>query len=305
MYRLTKQPDRDQLLCTNRRAMMALLTLAFFIPVAAGCADNTSPSPEVDDIESDPAEGEVGNGEEGVETQIQQYTTLEEVQQLTGMTYYTVAEEGESLVVRGYLPDATERASLTFEERPDGTTTVTLAEPGQSPQVVSLSSVPEGDGTRVVGTVGGETMSVLIAGNGQVVSGEGQPTSSSPGDAAAMLLTDFTVSQAGLPGNLRARWWKCTICAAGIAGAALLAWLIWNSGLAWPVIIKLQETWAVGAGAGVGWKGGIQAVTLLLANQYMTMPEETRKKIAAAIGALIAAGTAVITACYFCAVGEN
>lgn len=288
--RVTREHS-NRFLYTNRLAELSLLTLAFFVPVASGCTDQQGPA--LSDVEGGPIEDPGGAGDDGGElAEPSVFTTSATVQLLTGMTYYTVAEEGDSFVVRGYLPDDTERATVVFDKPPDNVT-VTLSEPGTSPQVVSLTTQAEGDAMRITGTDGTDTISIVFAPDGDIVSGEGE-IRQNVNEAAALLLSDFADNQNNPNLRGRAQWVACITCAGGIAGAAILAWLIYNSGFGWGVVLQLYRTYRAFGAAGLA---------AYIRQQFGNLSLEMQQKIEHAIKVFAGLGVAVIGACVLCATG--
>lgn len=221
---------REQCIYTHRLSALSLLTLAFFIPVAAGCADHQSPA--VDDIEADTAEDQADDPA----PVSGQYATSAEVQEATGMTYFTINEVGENLEVHGFLPDGTEAAGAVFEDR-GADLYATLSAAGGSPQILSVTTASVADGTHLYGTLDGQPISLLVAVEGDRFGGDIQNISINP--TVALLLTDFArVSDT----DLRARWWACTKCSVRVltvlAGAAILAYFGY---LLWPHMVTLIQ----------------------------------------------------------------
>jgi hypothetical protein len=195
---------RGQRLYTHRLSALSLLTLAFFIPVAAGCSDDRAPT--VEDIEAEPADDEAGDPA----PLSAQFPTSQLTQEATGMTYFTVEEVGETLQVRGFRADGGEVASIVFEDR-DPDLYATLSEPGKSPQVLTATTASGPDGFQVYGTLDGQPFSTLRTADEHIgVDMQVFPIH----DNAAALMSEFGRVQNE---NLRGpRWWECTKCAGGI-----------------------------------------------------------------------------------------
>ena len=225
----------EQRIYTHRLSALSLLTLAFFLPVAAGCADHLPPA--ADEIEADTAEDQADDPAPVTG----QFATSAETQEATGMTYFTIDEVGENLEVHGFLPDGTEAASAVFENR-EVDLYATLSVPGASPQVLSVSVAPAAEGTQVYGTLDGQPFSLLAATDGGLFGGDILPISINL--TAAALLSDFVaVSDANLRGP---RWWACAKCAGRIlgvmAGAAILVALGY---VLWPQMGLLIQTFRI------------------------------------------------------------
>jgi hypothetical protein len=231
--RSPKQHARsERRIYTHRLSTLSLLTLAFFVPVAAGCADQQPPA--ADEIEADTAD-DLADDPAPVTGQ---FATSAETQEATGMTYFTIDEVGETLEVHGFLPDGTEAASAVFENR-EVDLYATLSVPGASPQVLSVSIASVADGAHLYGTLDGQPFSLLAATDGSLFGGDILPISINL--TAAALLSDFVaVSDANLRGP---RWWVCAKCAGRImgviAGAAILLTLGY---VLWPQMGALLQT---------------------------------------------------------------
>jgi hypothetical protein len=256
MTSLKQHGTGERRLYTHRLSALSLLTLAFFIPAAAGCSDQQPAG--VDDIEADTT----GDQADDTAPLSAQFPTSQMMQEATGMTYFTVAEVGENLEVRGFLPDGTEAASIVFEDRePD--LYATLSEPGKSPQVMIATTAFVPEGMQVYGSLDGQPFSILRTADGESLGAEME--SFPIHDKAALLMAEFGGVQNDSTLRRQPRWWACTKCAGGIVVVSaalffiikyapyLLPWVRYLVGLlkAGPVMPVRDKLIELGVAAGL------------------------------------------------------
>lgn len=275
----------QHLISRSRHSMVALLTLGCLAPVLAAC-DRAPRAAYFDDPAAEPSVPEAP-GEPPAELQ---YSTSESTIELTGMTYYTVENVGPGRVVRGFLPDGTLRATVELADEVSGLS-ITLGEPGQGSQRMVIDTVAIGDQTYFEGSIDGQPFSFTLDANLEANDGIGFPTYL-PLEAAQLLAQDYTTDERTGRGRARACFW----CGVGLAGAALVAWFLYSSGLGATVIAWLANLYRF---------GGMAAVASALRERFSHLSNEALAKLIAAATAFFGAAIWVVNNCIDCITGAT
>jgi hypothetical protein len=271
---------RGMMFQIHRSAVIAAITLASFAPTITGCAPTSAPQ--------DTPQIAAPISSADVEARGWKAPVSDELARATGLSYFTVDDDGTTVIVVGFDAEGSELARVTFADG-DAGVELTLEERGAEKQLLTVASKSTEDGQYVFGSLDGNEYSYTHAADGTY----GDPTgfAGSVNETAALLAGEYAAAVVTNDSLQRARWWSCAKCAAGIAGAAAVAYLVYQSGIGGAVLTALLNAYRF---------GGAAAMSAVITKYFGDLPKDKLEKLIAAVAALALLGERVIDNCIAC-----